>query len=529
MEKQPGLQEVMQALRNADAAGDTQAAQRLAQIAAKIGGVEQTQPMTAGDVATSAIRNLPSSFGNLVGNIVQAVTSPIDTAKSVLDLGAGILQNVLPESVVQAVGEDKASREVANKVGQFYVDRYGSIEGAKKAIAEDPAGVLADVSTVLTGGAAIGPRAIAQPLARAASAVDPLAIAGRTLVQTGKVAGKAGANVLGLTTGAGSGSISQAYQAGKRGGDTATQFRENISGRADPTEILDIAKSNLAEMNRIKQAEYRSGMLNIKKDKTVLGFDDIDNSIQSALNKSSYKGKVVNQKAFDKIEEAKAIVDEWKNSDPIEFRTPEGLDALKQSVGDILEGIPFEQKTARSSVGEIYNSIKSSIQKQAPTYAATMRAYGEASEQVREIERALSLGKKASVDTAMRKLQSLMRNNVQTNYGQRTKLAQDLERVGGQQMMPGLAGQALQSLTPRGLQSATAIPTGALAYGIGGLPTAGLSLLTSSPRAMGELSYGLGATARGLGEATKRAPFIINPQLFNLLFQSGQIEEQGNR
>jgi hypothetical protein len=529
MEKQPSLQDVMQALRNADAAGDTVAAQRLAEIAAKLGNVEQQQPMTAGEVATSAIRNLPSSFGNLVGNVVQAVTNPIDTAKSVLDLGAGIIQNVLPESLVQSIGEDKASREVANKVGQFYADRYGSVEGAKRAIAEDPAGVLADVSTILAGGAAIAPRAVAQPLARAASIIDPLAIAGRTAVQTGRAVGKVGGNVLGMTTGAGSEAISQAFQAGKRGGQAATQFRENISGRADPNEILDIAKANLAEMNRIKQAEYRSGMVNIKKDKTVLGFDEIDTSLRNAENKAAYKGKIVNEQAFNKIQEAKSAVDEWKNADPVEFHTPEGLDALKQRVGDILETIPFEQKTARAAVGEVYNSIKSSIQKQAPTYASTMRSYAEASEQVREIEKALSLGKKASADTAMRKLQSLMRNNVQTNYGQRVKLAQELERAGGTEMMPGLAGQSLQSVTPRGLQTATAIPTGALAYGVGGLPTAGLSLATSSPRLMGELAYGLGATARGLGATTQRAPFIINPQLFNLLFQSGQIEEQANR
>ena len=40
------------------------------------------------------------------------------TTKAVLDLGAGILQNALPERLVQAVGEDKASRDLASKVGQ---------------------------------------------------------------------------------------------------------------------------------------------------------------------------------------------------------------------------------------------------------------------------------------------------------------------------------------------------------------------------------------------------------------------------
>jgi hypothetical protein len=332
------------------------------------------------------------------------------------------------------------------------------------------------------------------------------------------------ANVLGLTTGAGKESITKAFEAGQRGGAAAEQFRANISGRADPTEVLDIAKANLDEMNRLKQTEYRSGMVNIKNDKTVLDFADIDKGLQNATAKVTYKGKIVNENAARKLDESRAVVDEWKAADPTEFHTPEGLDALKKRVGDILESVPFEQKSTRAAVGDVYNSIKSSIQKQAPTYANTMREYSVASEQIREIERALSLGKGASVDTAMRKLQSLMRNNVQTNYGSRTKLAQQLETAGGQEFMPGLAGQALSSVTPRGLQTATAIPTGALAYGIGGLPSAGLSLLAASPRAVGEAAYGAGALGRGIGGVTRRAPFIIDPRTFNALFQAGQIQ-----
>jgi len=482
--------------------------------------------MGVGEVASRAISNIPSSFGSMVGNIVEAVTSPVQTAKSVVDLGAGILQNVLPESLVQAVGEDKASREVASRVGQFYADRYGSVEGAKRAIAEDPVGVLADVSTVLTGGALATPRAVSQPLARAASAIDPLAIAGRGALRATELGGRGVANVLGLTTGAGKESISKAFEAGQRGGEAAEQFRANISGRADPTEVLSLAKANLDEMNRLKQTEYRSGMVNIKKDKTVLDFADIDKALENAFNRVTYKGQVKNAKAAEKITEVQQDVAQWKALDPNEFHTPEGLDALKQKIGDTLESVPFEQKTARAAIGEIYNSVKSSIQKQAPTYANTMREYSVASEQIREIERALSLGKGASVDTAMRKLQSLMRNNVQTNYGSRTKLAQQLEKVGGQEFMPGLAGQALSSVTPRGLQTATAIPTGALAYGIGGLPSAGLSLLAASPRAVGEAAYGAGALGRGIGGVTRRAPFIIDPRTFNALFQAGQIQGQ---
>lgn len=483
------------------------------------------KPMSAKEVAGSAIRNLPSSTANLFSNLIDAISSPLQTGKAVLDVGAGALQNVLPERLVQAIGEDRPSREVANTVGQFYADKYGSVEGAKKAISEDPAGVLADLSTVFSGGSMIAPRAVAAPLAKIASTIDPLAIAARTTAKTANVlGGKVIAPILGSTTGAGRESIMQAYKAGEKGGDTAEQFRANISGRADQTDVLDIAKANLQQLNATKQAEYRSGMVNIKNDKSILDFGDIDKSIENSLNKVTYKGKIVNEGAAKNLEEAKSIISEWKSLDPVEFHTPEGLDALKKRVGDVLESIPFEQKVARSSIGDIYNSVKSTIQKQAPTYAKTMKSYSDATDQIREIERSLSLGKKASADTSMRKLQSLMRDNVQTNYGQRTKLGKELEAAGGQEFMPGLAGQALSNLMPRGLQGAASIPTGYLAYGVGGIPAAAITAATTSPRLMGEAAYATGLANRVGRKFGELVPPAADPRLYNALYQAGGIQ-----
>lgn len=506
-----------------------------------------TSSMGVTEVAGRAIRNVPSSFAGVVSGLAEAVTSPIETAKTVIDLGAGILQNVLPERMVQAIGEDKASRDLAKQVGEFYVERYGGIENVKKAVASDPVGVLADVSTILTGGAGAarlgaggaalagkagvqvapgaitGPLSVAEQLSRTAATIDPLAIAGRTVAATTRGAGSLVAPIIGMQTGAGREAITQAFEAGRRGGETAEQFRANITGRADPTEVLEIARANLEELNRLKQLEYRSGMVNIKNDKTILGLDDIDKSLNNARLKTQYEGKVVNVRAAQELDDVNKILDEWRNADPNTFLTPEGLDALKKRVGDVLEGIPFEQKTARAAVGEVYNSIKSSIQKQAPTYAKTMKAYSDASEQIREISKTLSLGNKASTDTAMRKLQSLMRDNVQTNYGQRIKLAKELEKVGGE-FMPGLAGQSLSSLTPRGLQQITGGGLGALFALTGNIPQALAVGAMSSPRIMGELTYGTGRFARGLDVAAQQAPFAVNPQLYNLLYQSGQLQ-----
>jgi hypothetical protein len=492
-----------------------------AEIVAAIQKMSQPQSMSAGDVARQAVSNFPASMSNMLGGVYQAVTSPIQTGKAVLDVAAGGLQNILPESLVNAVGRDQASIDAANKVGQFYVQRYGSVENAKKTIANDPAGFMADISTILTGGSTVAPK-----LGVAASFVDPLSLAGKVTAATAKGLTKLSGEALGLTTGAGSEALKQAYKAGKEGGDTSQQFRENITGRAPITDVLDTAKQNLSNINQAKQAEYRSGMVNIKNDKTVLDFAGIDKAINDATNKTTYKGKVVNERAASELNDVNKIVNDWKAQNPAEYHTPEGLDALKKRVGDVLEGIPYEQKTARNAVGQVYNSIKSEITKQAPTYANVMKQYSESSDLIKEIERSLSLGNKAAADTGIRKLQSLMRNNVNTNYGQRTNLAQQLVQQGGQDIFPALAGQALSEVTPRGLQRATAIPQSLGAFSLGGIPAAAGSLLASSPRVVGESAYGLGLLGRGLGATSKAAPLAFDPRTYNLLYQSGQIKGQ---
>jgi len=482
------------------------------------------KPLTGKEVATGAITNFPSSFKNLIGNIVEAITNPVETAKSVLDVGAGALQNVLPERLVQAVGEDKQSRDMARKVGQFYAERYGTGEGLKRAIAEDPAGVLADLSTVLTGGATVAPRAVATPLAATARAVDPLSLAARGVQATVSGTGKVIAPVIGVQTGVGTEPLRQAFRAGREGGEAATAFRENISGRADITDALDIAKSSLDEMRQLKNAEYRSGMVNIKSDKTVLDFGNIEKSIANAENSISFKGQIKDQNAADRLTAVKDEINAWKKLDPAEYHTPEGMDALKQRVGSLLEGIPFESRNARRVVGGVYDSIGQEIKRQAPIYDRVMKDYSSASTQIREIERSLSLGQGASADTALRKLQSLMRNNVNTNYGQRAKLAKQMESATGKEIMPSLAGQALSELAPRGIQRLATIPTGGAAYYLGGAPAAALSLATSSPRVMGEAAYGAGLAARGVNQLSQNLPFVVNPQLYNLLYQSGQVQ-----
>jgi hypothetical protein len=268
-------------------------------------------------------------------------------------------------------------------------------------------------------------------------------------------------------------------------------------------QVLDDAKSNLAQMNADKMKEYRSGMVNIKNDKTVLDFTGIDNALKNAESMAYYKGKIKDKTAANVLEDMKKKVDDWKNSNPAEYHTPEGMDALKQTLWESFGKLGREEERAFSAGKQVYDSVKSEIGKQAPTYAQVMKGYSESSDLINEIERTLSLGDKASADTAMRKLQSLMRNNVNTNYGQRVSLAQELSKAGGIDLMPALAGQAMNSLTPRGLQGASNVPTAYLAYGAGGPALAAADVLSSSPRVVGETAYKYGQMAGALNKGAE--------------------------
>ena len=297
----------------------------------------------------------------------------------------------------------------------------------------------------------------------------------------------------GISTGAGEEAFKQAYKAGK---ETNPEFLANMRGQAPMENVLNSAKANLADMRKAKNATYRSGMEDITSDKSVLSFKEIDTKLKEAINVGSFKGETTNPNAIKALQDIKKSVNHWKSLDPAEYHTPEGMDALKQRIGAILEDIPYGTK-ARNIANDIYHSVKDTIKTQAPKYDEVMKDYSQSSELIREIEKSLSLGNKASVATGLNKLQSLMRNNVISNYGYRQELANKLMEQGGRNIMPSLAGQALSSWTPRGIVG-QGLDVGAGLSALGGLtnlPATAVTMAATSPRLMGETAYKAGQIA----------------------------------
>lgn len=381
----------------------------------------------------------------------------------------------------------------------------------------------------IQGLAGMGNVAQGMPYVRGTTGASKIAdVAQKTLDQVidiGKKPFKGTTNLiaegLGLSTGAGGESVKQAFKVGYENvPDVVAPFKAHLRGEAPMTDVLETAQNALSQIKQTKNAQYMDNMSKLKTDRTVLDMTPILDDLNNIQKTGTFKGKVIKPSAVKTQQELSDVVVNWAKEDPALYHTPEGLDALKQRIGDIVDSQEYGS-ASRTIAEKMYNSVKSQIVKQAPVYENTMKQYSEASQLIKEIERSLSLGKNAAADTAVRKLQSITRNNANTNYGQRLSLVQELEKQGATSLIPNLAAQSLSSLTPRGIQRATA--TGIGGYGIlTGNPLAIPALALESPRLVGETALGLGTlagkTARGVKTIAAPIPKIpLTPQQAGLL------------
>lgn len=444
------------------------------------------------DVPGEALSNVPTSAVKFAKALVQPILHPIETGKSLFDVGYGLASKAAGALGVEQDPTDKSYDEASvNSIGHFFKDRYGSADALKKTLATDPIGALGDASLVLTGGGAAAARvpgvvgASGRAVGAVGRAVDPINMA----ASSAAAAGRTIAPVLGVTTGTGALPIRTAFEAGRDGNPT---LAEHMRGQRPITEAVDMAEAGVNAMVGERGRAYRAGTDQLRNTQTPIDFAPVARTIQDAGNSLHHRGIIKDQYAAQVHTQMVERLHDFMALPPVE-RTPEALDALKQAIGNIRDAIPYQQTNARRVAGDVYRSIGAEIRRQVPSYDAAMRGYAEASDNINEMRRTLSINDRASTDTTLRKLQSVMRNNVNTNYGQRQVLAEQLAQH-QPNIMPALAGQALNSWEPRGLAR-----MGANVSAVGSLmtnPTALAALPLASPRLVGEAAYGLGNGAR---------------------------------
>jgi hypothetical protein len=120
--------------------------------------------------AVEAIPNIPSSAAEFATGFYNAVTNPIETAGTLLDIAAGGLKTgakkALPKDVYNFINDLDANPKAAERAmrtaqqfGGQMADRYGTYDAIKNTLATDPVGFAADMSSLLSGGAGLAKRA----------------------------------------------------------------------------------------------------------------------------------------------------------------------------------------------------------------------------------------------------------------------------------------------------------------------------------------------------------------------------------
>lgn len=177
--KQPTIQELATAMKNAHDAGDVKSAEIFANAIVKL----QQASSFKFSVAEAAKNFFPDVY-NEGKNIVGALTQPVETAKGLGNLAVGLVEKIIPGV------QDK--EKYANALGDYFANKYGSKDAFLQTLQEHPASVLSDASMFLTGGASaaakaaslskIGAKAVPllEKVAQTGTAIDPLNLAANT-------------------------------------------------------------------------------------------------------------------------------------------------------------------------------------------------------------------------------------------------------------------------------------------------------------------------------------------------------------
>lgn len=480
---------------------------------------------TVGENLVQTGRNIPESAANLIQGVAAL---PVDAAASLFTgerLGTFKSMTDLATEAVKAAGGSEADTPTIDAFTQVLSDRYGSLDALKQTAITDPIGLAGDVSMIFTGGGtalAKAPGAIGragEALATVGRNADPL----RAIVELGteQIPAAAGALPSGLATGArdlatevaafpsgiGGAALREAagagFDRGRAGAPTVASeaFTENMRRPGSRVEeTVRYARDGLANLREQASRAYEAGMQQFGRNPAPLDLTGVQQRL-ARMRPRNYDAMLgapnrpSSHVAWDNINNTVQHYEAQAAQNP-DLLLPMQVDAFKQDLYDVGSRIggAYDRDAARVA-GEAYNAVKDELVRHDPIYADTMRGYEAASNEVRQLENSFGLaaarGKEPNIESASRRLQSVFRNNANTNYGYRTAQGERLAELDPSgALMPSLAGQTASTWTPRRLQSASVVP---LAY-LGG-PSAIPLLATSSPRLMGEASYGLGRLA----------------------------------
>lgn len=517
----------------------------------EFGEIREPPPLGLGETATQAFLNIPSSGFEFARNLISPILQPKETIQTLGMLTKGLVNTLIP-------GEDP-SEEIVNDVVQFYKGRFGDIESIKRTLAEDPIGFLADTSTFLkaTGGLIKG----AGKLTRAPSELrklggiftatgrflDPVRLGGEAFSLIAKGTGKLGKSVTGnLLAGVGEAVPEEAFRAGKitpffEG--AKNNFREFLRGNKSLRELVDQSDSALDGVRRLRGRQYETELAKLKKlTKTVdfrpvrdglIGqlkrFDLDPDALITAVNKISpedlgrgnltdevrrvFRGSnIIDEAQMRDISQITSDVTRWGTLRADAF-TVAGQDVLKKR----LDGLFTPNRNSRAIVTSVRNSVKKAILKAAPEYGSLTKKYQQLTELIRELESGLGLKNNSLIQTSLSKILKLTKENNEFKLD----LVREMERIGGSEIIPSIAGAVAKTFTPQSIIGKIT-DAGLIYTWLQGVdPSILIGALGSSPRILAEVTNVFGKLAR-TGQKLKPIGRAVAP----FSFQAGRLGQR---
>ena len=495
-----------------------------------------SQAREAAKLLSETIPNIPESALNYLKGLASGLMPKKESyyvpggemVRGVANIATGATQKLIP-------GE-QGKEKVFDTVIEHFKNRYGGVDNLRQTITKDPVGFTADLSAVLSLGGGIATKAgqvsgvtsLAEKGAKvvmAGRAIEPINMSIKMTKPLVKVAGSVASQIHGrFMTGAGSEATNQAFKGHK-------DFIDTLRGKISDQTVIDNSKNSLREMRNAEVIEYgkkfdalasskkqisiepvkriaehtADDLLNIKTIERVIKkdpkvskiYDEFGRNIMAELPDGIQKvldhtNQPLNTHQLGNVKKVFNVLNSWDDF------TPKGVDFLKRKIDTFYIGSP-DSRQYDKFINTVRNSVKGELVKNVNGYEKLTGNYSKFLDLEEEIQKALSLGNKAAMDTTLRKLLSTMRENFEYRKG----LLEKLDNVSGGELLPQIAGLTMQSYLPKGLVGKLEMGgLGILAYVHGIDPVLGTALLMSSPRLSAEFLYLLGKTAKGMNKAS---------------------------
>lgn len=402
---------------------------------------EPKKPMTGSDKATfqatgnegivggtlKAIGNVPSSAIEMGKNIKDVVTNPVQTVKTVGNIVKGIgakagelaLENTdfgqqflakanekriaSGQTPLQQVNgkfqvENTPELDTLNQVGQFFKDRYGSLDKFKETAIEDPVGVLADVATIFTAGGAgaskIGQISkvgevskVGQVLTKAGQTLEPVNAVSKGTSKISKTAkettpGRIVSEIVPTTTDMQRNQVVKALDLtqgdlasiGKKTGNDVTDFIVSKNLLKETPEAVADSLNEFRKTAKAEKANVISQVTNIytpdqvpsiiKGLDTILadvdgvaGLENVASEIKTLRNKTQF--------TLEDIQNAQYLLDDnssiySKIGDAKSTSKAKGLDNIRKDIRSFIENEVDTATNGQTNIRQLNNEIQTS-------------------------------------------------------------------------------------------------------------------------------------------------------------------------